>query len=237
MGLWVRNGGVWHQCGTSTAVHAAGAWHPLKVGLVRVAGVWQAFFFAGQTDTYNAHGTFTETIPYGAKTLTLDLWGATGSGGAGAGSGCILAGGGGGGSGGYSRTVLTINPADWGKTISVTIGTGGAASNNPGTASSIASGTYAITAMNAPGGGGGGNAPNGFTGGAAGAAGAVGTGGNSANSVGNAGQVGSGLGGANGGAGVVGTNGTGPAGGLGSAAGAGHAGHAGLDGQAIFAFT
>lgn len=153
--------------------------------------------------SYITAGSYTETIPFGAATAVIEVWGASGAGG-----GVTLAGqdGSGGGSGGYSRSsVSVIGHAT--QTLGITVGAGGAGSSGTGgsgSTTSAASGTFSITTLSGTGGTGGAvnSGPVG-TGGS-------GSGGNAANTSGNSGTtVGTG------GAGVVGVNGTGPQGGAG----------------------
>ncbi len=155
---------------------------------------------------YQTAGTFTETIPTGYTTLTIECWGGAAGGGLSNGSGMTLIGGGGGGSGGYSRSVVTVTGLG-GDTLSFTVGAGGAALAS-GSASSVSSGTLAITTLTGNGGTVGGNA-TGIVGGAGGAGGTA-TGGTAVNTTGNTGSAGQtqsgspqGAGG-NGGAGISG---------------------------------
>lgn len=225
--FWVKTGGVWQQVnpGGNTGVRVGGTYQPLQSGWVRVAGTYQKFFqrFSGQTNTYNTNGSFTETIPAGAVSVTIEAWGASGGG-----SGVNFPGHGA-GSGGYSKTILALTPADFGKTLAVTVGVkgGGGPSSGDGTAgtlSRVASGTKTITTMTGNGGGAG-------TAAAVGAGGTA-SGGNTTNTTGNPGAAS----GDAGGAGIVGTNGTGAAGGA-SGNGLHPAGFDGGDGLVIFKYT
>lgn len=188
--------------------------------------------FSPLTHTYNTAGAGAETIPSGASTLTLEVWGASGGGGAGFGPSCGGSSGAGGGSGGYSRTVINVSAGN-GQTISFNCGAPGTGGGGAGGTSTAATGTFAITTMTANGGGGG--APNGS--GGIGGAGGTATGGNQANTSGNAGQN-AGLSGT-GGAGIVGVNGTGSPGGGGGVGGSGtgHAGHVGGVGLVVFSYV
>jgi hypothetical protein len=156
--------------------------------------------FGGQTDTYNTAGTFTETIPSGSSQVVMEVWGGSGFGGGGTYPTKPYTSGGGGGSGGYNKTTLAISSTDWGKTIDVVI--------TLGAASTLTSGSKAITTMTSNAGTAGGGGVIG-TPGAGGAAGSAS--GGATHSSGNAGVTGGA-----GGAGRVGTNGTGPSGGTGS---------------------
>jgi hypothetical protein len=174
--------------------------------------------FGGQTDTFSTAGTFTETIPSGSSQVVMEVWGGSGSGGGGTYPTKPYTSGGGGGSGGYNKTTVSLSSADWGKTITATIGA-------PGTASTLTSGTKAITTMTSNTGAGGGGGVVG-TPGAGGAAGSAS--GGATHSSGNAGVTGGA-----GGAGIVGTNGTGNGGGAGNIM----SGVAGSNGLAVLKYT
>ena len=108
------------------------------------------------TRIYQTPGSAVETIPSGFNTLTIECWGGSGGGGGGFFSGGNTSGGGGASSGSYSRTVVSVTGLG-GDTLNFTVGALGIPSNNAG-ASSVSSGTLAITTMTSPGGLGGGNA-------------------------------------------------------------------------------
>ena len=91
------------------------------------------------TRVYVTPGTFTETIPTGYNTLTIEVWGGSGGGGARFISGMIIAGGGGGGSGGYARTTISVTGLG-GDTMSFTVGAAGVAAFSSGGPSSVSSG-------------------------------------------------------------------------------------------------
>jgi hypothetical protein len=75
--------------------------------------------FGGTTVTYNAAGTFTETIPSGATSVVVECWGG------GAQGGLFSAfGAGGGGGGAYSRCTVAVGSQN-GKTFIVIVGTAG----------------------------------------------------------------------------------------------------------------
>ncbi len=167
------------------------------------------------TRIYTAVGAGTETIPPGARFLTVELWGGGGSGGGGTVGSTPGAGGGG---GAYLRTNSILVSGGSGKTINYTVGNGGAAitgnglvNGNAGGASSISSGTFTITSKSANPGGAGNGANN--AGGAGGTGGAAGTG-DAVNTAGFNGQ--SSAGGGNGASAVTGLNGSGGAGGGGA---------------------
>jgi hypothetical protein len=156
-------------------------------------------YFPPTTHTYTSGTGATETIPVGARNLTIETWGSGGYGGPGSGSGCAAKSGSGGGAGGYSKTTLSV-VASVGKTLTYTVGAVpgvGAAGN----ASSVSSGTLAIATMTANGGAAGAADPS------AGGAGGTASGGTAANTTGGAGTS-SALGGA-GGTAVAGVSGSG----------------------------
>lgn len=142
--------------------------------------------FTPVQNTHSSPDTI-ETIPVGATTATIELWGQTGAGGL-----VVIVAGepstpGGGGSGSYVRTVMSV-AGKGGKTFILSLGSGGSSSNSTITAGTVTG----FSAMTAGGGFTGGNQGGG------GAGGNVQTGGTQANIAGNAGADGytSGLGGA-----------------------------------------
>ncbi len=175
------------------------------MGAAIAAGTYNMGLSAPITHTYNTSqsGT-TETIPIGAVQMVVEVWGPSSAGGALNGTG----GGGGGGSGGYSKSVISLQPSNWGKTMTVNVGAAG-----PGTSSSVVAGTFSLTTMTANAGAIGGTGSSGGAGGAGGTA----TGGTTTNTTGNTGTAGTtgSIGGA-GAAGIAGVNGTGNAGGHGA---------------------
>jgi hypothetical protein len=126
-------------------------------------------------------GTFTETVPTGFNTLTIECWGGSSAGGTSFGSGLTLSGGGGGGSGGYSRTTVSVTGLG-GDTLNYTVGA-------VGFLSTVSSGTLAITTITANPGINGGAAVSAAVAGTGGAAGTS-TGGTVVNTPGNAGANG-----------------------------------------------
>jgi hypothetical protein len=112
-----------------------------------------------KTNKYVTAGSFTETIPAGYTTATIEVWGGGG------GTGAHYSSGGccpydvyssAGGSGGYSRSVISV-AGQGGKTLGVTVGAGGAGSSvnyygSTGSSSSVASGTLSITTVTGGGG-------------------------------------------------------------------------------------
>lgn len=161
------------------------------------------FKFQPITRIYNTAGTFTETIPNGARQVVIECWGGAGGGGANFGSGCTLKGGGGGGSAGYCRSVYNVTGAA-GQTMGFNLGA-------QAVASSVSSGTYTITTMLSNPGQQGGAATSTTPGN--GGSGGTASGGNTQNITGNAGTNGSVGSQGTGGPGVVGVNGTGANGG------------------------
>ena len=180
--------------------------------------------FVPVTNIYTTAATATETIPNNATTLTVEVWGGTGSGGTGNGV-CPQRGGGGGGAGGYSKTVIAVTG---GFTISYTVA-------SIGNSSSVSNGTFTIGTMTANGGVAGANATASVNG--AGGAGGTASGGTSTNTTGGSGAAGSACLGGSGASGTVGTNGIGPDGGHGGT-GNGNSGRTlGMPGQIIFAYV
>ena len=182
--------------------------------------------------SYTTAGTFTETIPGGATTAVIEVFGHSGSGGLGQ-TGCTVQGGGA-GSGSYAKTTFNVS-AQNGKTWDLVLraaaaGTGLTTTFNAG----ATNGVTGFTNITAPGGGNGGN---GSSGGNAGAAALTASGGTDLNQTGNAGIAGSTCGGGAGGAGRTGTNGNGGAGGNGGQ-GAGSAGRGlGVDARVYISYT
>ncbi len=170
--------------------------------------------FSGQTDLYTTPGSHTETIPTGATTMVVEVWGGGASGGVGEVYSGVPALGGGGGAGGYSRSSYNVSGSN-GKTISLTVGSAGAsvsgigAVGNAGSSSTVSSGSYSISTMT----GSGGSAGTNIGGGSGGTA----SGGTQANTSGGAGAPGSHAGG-------NGAGGTAVSGNNGSAYGAGGSG-------------
>lgn len=156
---------------------------------------------------YTTPGSFTETIPAGFTTVTIEVFGASGGGGNALGTGIPRsAGGGGGGSGAYSRTTLSVVGFS-GTTMAFVVGNGGATAG-AGTASTVTAGTFTpLGAISAGGGNGGTTAPSAFIPGNGGTGGTS-TGGNIVNTPGNPGQQGT----ANTGGGTGGFGGFGVAG-------------------------
>ncbi len=170
---------------------------------------------------YTTPGTFTETVPTGYTTLTLEVWGASAGGGPWFnGGGGNVSGGGGGGSGGYARSSISVAGLG-GDTVSFTVG---AAGNNSGTGagdggtSSATSGTLPMATMTCSGGVHGTGAISLAVAGSGGAAGTA-SGGTVVNTSGNSGTAGTNNAGGGlfgqGGFGIPGINGGGNAGGQG----------------------
>jgi hypothetical protein len=140
------------------------------------------------TRVYVTPGSFTETVPTGFTTLTIECWGGSGGGGARFISGAIIAGGGGGGSGGYARTTVSVVGLG-GDTLNFTVGAAGVGASSSGGASSVSSGTLTVATLTANGGVLGANATAGTAAGAGGLGGTA-TGGTIVNTSGNAGSAG-----------------------------------------------
>ena len=104
----------------------------------------------------------TETIPTGSTNAAVEGWAGGGSGGIG---GAINPGGGG-AAGGYARRSISVS-GQAGHTFTYTVGAGGAASANPGNATSINAGTVTGWTNISCNGGGGGNYSAGASGGTA----------------------------------------------------------------------
>ena len=196
-----------------------------------------ALAFAPVTHLYQTPGSAVETIPSGTigdtssgpTVCVIEVWGAGGGGGDGTTVGGQTDYGGSGASGGYYKITLHFGQADWGTTISYTVGAGGAATV-AGSASLVATGTYSGSFDGTCGGGGAGASHEvGGTGGSS-----VGSG--DANITGNNG-VGTAPGAA-GGAGIIGVQGVGyGAGGIASLSGSGNLGGAGVAGAVSFLYS
>lgn len=190
--------------------------------------------FTPVTSPYTTNGSFTETIPTGATTVVIEVFGASGDGGGGAGSGCTAKTGGGGGSGAYSKTTFSVASLN-GKTFDLVVANRNTASNTTVSAGAT-NGVTGFTQMIAPYGGNGVTAGAGN--GAGGAAATTATGGTDTNSVGTAG-----LGGGNacspgqGAAGTAGTNGSGGPGGNGGTGTANASRTNGQPGRVYFRYT
>lgn len=216
--LWAQN-----SSNSTASVVGAGSW--LK--LTRLSGTTGSF--TPTTHTFSAAGSFTETIPQGATTATIEAWGDGGAGNTGHGTGCGATYGSGGGSGGYCLTIVNVASAN-GQTIAGNNGPGGVpgVSSGNGSGTTVSSGSFSLATMSA--GGGKGGAPGlGGLGGAGGTA----SGGNTTNTSGNAGaNAGTGTGGG----GIAGINGTGNSGG-GGGLGATSPGDSGGVGKVIIKYT
>ncbi len=193
-------------------------------------GVLQALLaaagFISVTNTYGTNGTYTETVPLGATTAVIEVWGSSGAGGAGFGAGCTAEPGGGASSGSYAKTSFSV-AGQSGHTWTLVVGAAGGAP-----ASTVTAGTVTgFTTMSAPAGIIGGAGSSG-TPGTVGPQPAIATGGTVTNSRGTVGGPG-----AVGGAGVVGTNGTGNAGGHGGANAGGLGRTFGGDGLVVVKYT
>src|SRR6185437_11825202 len=111
--------------------------------------------FAPVLHTYSS-GSGTETVPAGANTVVIEVWGGGGGGEGGDTSDHTFFYGQGGDSGTYCRSSYTCAP---GQTLRYSVGTGGTGGTGgnfgppgSGTASSVSSGSLGITTMSSPGG-------------------------------------------------------------------------------------
>lgn len=189
--------------------------------------------FTPQISSYTSSGSFTETIPSGATTCLMELFGATGGGSGGTGSGCAANNGTGGGSGGRAISNAVNVAAGGGKNIAVVIGTAGAAGaaaggvGGTGTASTFTSGTFTIVGgtMTANSGTGGNNG--------GGTVGGTATGGTTSNTTGNSVVARSQAGGL----GLTGTNINGNPGGQGGNTGSINPGIIGFVGRGAFGYV
>ena len=196
--------------------------------------------FAAITNTYNTGTAATETIPNGAMQMVVTEWGGGGGGATGRTAGIS---GGGGASGAYCTKTFALASADWGKTLTYTVGALGLGASTgdgqAGSASTITNNTFATAVAMTANGGGGGKDGN-ITGnqGTPGIA-SGGTTNTSGNGSGGATPVGRGA--PNGGADVgLETVGTAPGGGGGGGLGgdlSDHAGANGSPGRVQFAYT
>ncbi len=230
--LLCTTGGVlsfnWAQNSSNVTASVLGPGCSLRV--TRVSSATGGF--TPVTHSYSTPGAGNETIPVGASTVTIEVWGASGGGNKGSGSGCGATKGPGGGGGGYALTVGNVASAN-GQTINYSIGTLGIAAGGAGTASTVSTGTFSLPTMTGNGGSGGGAGGGGGLGGAGG----TGTGGNTTNTSGGTGHDGQGAGGTGlGGAGVSGINGSGASGGAGGL-GAAANGSPGGNGLVVFKYT
>ena len=151
-------------------------------GAVAQVMLMESSGFSPVQRVYNTPGSFTETSPVGASSVSIFVFGASG----GSGGGGAAGGGGGSAGGGCAVSVYTITG---GATINYTVGNFGAAGGTGGNGgaggnSSASSGTFTMTTMT--GGGGGPGLGNLGAGGTAG----VTSGGNFSNTSGNPGTAG-----------------------------------------------
>lgn len=189
----------WAQESSNSTASLVGAGSWLKATRLLTSGA----SFVPVMHVYNASGSGTDTIPSGASTLTIEVFGASGAGGA-FGSGIGI--GGGGGSGGYARSTYDVSASN-GDTLDYSVGAAGSTPAGSGGNSTVSSGTFTVTTLTANGGGGGGNGGI-NTPGAPGTGGSA-SGGNAVNDTGNAADS------ISGGAGLIGVYGAGAPGGYG----------------------
>jgi hypothetical protein len=86
--------------------------------------------FAPVKHTYTTAGTYTETIPVGAKSLYMEVGGSGGGGDVGYGAVGNPIHGGGGGAGGFCSRTIAVSQSNWGQTFTVSVGAAGAAQSN-----------------------------------------------------------------------------------------------------------
>src|ERR1700727_2833503 len=86
--------------GTSVLIPSSGA--------ISLANFYGVSAFTAHSNVITATGLTTFTIPAGASTVLIEVWGPGGGSGAGGGSGCGAHGGGGGGGGGYSKLSVSV---------------------------------------------------------------------------------------------------------------------------------
>ncbi|MBN3521453.1 hypothetical protein JYB62_15690, partial [Algoriphagus lutimaris] len=87
-------------------------------------GIVFSNFLAAQTQTITTPGSGTFTVPAGVTSITVEVWGAGGSGGTKSGSNGTV---GGGGGGAYSSSVITVTP---GQVINFNVGFGALTTTN-----------------------------------------------------------------------------------------------------------
>jgi len=201
--------------------------------------------FVGFSETFTS-GSTTVNIPPGAAQVQVQAWGGGGGGGFSRAVKCCQNWGGGGGSGAYvKKNSITIPSANWGNTISYTVGaagTGGVFVPAPSTNStsggntSVSSGTFTIpTSILAPGGS---RCVDGSTG--TGGAGGTPASGGDVNTDGNPGSNGPPSGTAPGGTAITSPGGTSPSGSAGAGGRGGSlcgSGVTGGAGQIIFTWS
>lgn len=189
--IQVHDGAAWKPI-TNCQVHDGGSWKQVTQIYVHDGGAWQTAWvlFSPTTHAYTS-GSGSDTIPTGASQVVIEV--KAGGGGSSA-TGFTSSYACGGGGAGYSRSVISLTPANWGQTIAYQVGLGGATNlNNNGVQggnSTVSSGTFALATITANGGSGAGG--NG--------AGGTASGGNQVNDTGASG-VNGGIGGASGSAG------------------------------------
>lgn len=133
-----------------TTANAAISTVATSLAISQFLGASAAPAFTPVTRIYSS-GSGTDTAPAGATNVVIAVWGG-GASGEGV-SRYTTSGGYGGGAGGYSQSTYAIAG---GQTLNYTVGGGGASAGiviNPGSASSVTSGTKAITTMTANGAG------------------------------------------------------------------------------------
>lgn len=120
---WVNISGAWHQI-TQIWVNVSGVWKAVQRAYSNVSGTWELTYvlFSPHTDTFDTPDSSSITIPFGANNVTMY---ATGGGGGGQDAGQS------GGGGGTAIGVYTIDPTEWGNTLTYTVPPGGAFGHFP----------------------------------------------------------------------------------------------------------
>lgn len=122
MTMHIKVGGVWKDVSVPS-VKVGGAWKDVSNGYVKVGGAWKEFYSSfTPSDTIYTSST-SITVPAGATQIIAEVIGAGGGGGAGFITGGPWCGGGGGGSA-YAIATKSLS-GDSGKTITITVGSGG----------------------------------------------------------------------------------------------------------------
>jgi hypothetical protein len=174
-GIYINDSGTWRTSSTIW-VNDAGTWRQIQQVWVNDGGIWRQLYtaFTSSQSTFTS-GSGSVTVPFGANSVIIEAWG--GGGGASA-TGYTASYAAGGGSGAYVRSQYSCSG---GQTLNYSVGTfGGANVNNngvAGTASTVTSGTLAITSISAGGG----------SGASGSGAGGIASGGNQVNTNGNPG--------------------------------------------------
>lgn len=154
----VNVSGGWHTV-TSVYVKVSGVWTFTKQIWAKVSGTWELVFAALQpfTQDYTTPGSFSTTVPFGAVQLVVGVTGGGQSGSYNA-SGFVTFPLGGGSAGGTAQRTISLVAADWGTTLNLFVGTGGApntssqgdAGTNSTFAVTVNAGSFSMTGGGAP---------------------------------------------------------------------------------------